>query len=134
MLSIFPTLLAYNMIGTTLLRVSLGAIFLVLGYRAMKKDRSHFLSFFNKLGLRGGVYLAMFFALIETLVGIFLLAGLYTQIAALVALIISLKLLLLNLFGGKLTSEAPSFYFLTAIISASLLFLGAGLLAFDLPL
>jgi len=134
MLSIFPSLLAYGMIGTTLLRLSLGVVFLILGYRTFKRDRENFLSFFHKLGLRGGLYLSIVLALVEIIVGIFLLIGLYTQVAAIIALIISLKILLLNFLGKKLTSETSSFYILTAVISASLIFLGAGVIALDLPL
>lgn len=134
MLSVFPTLLAYQVIGATLLRIALGAVFLVLGYRAFGSEKSRLISFCHSLRIPLGYFWVILFALVEILTGIFLLAGLYTQIAAIVAIVISLKLLILNSFGKNLTSQAPSFYFLTMIIATSLLFLGPGLLAFDLPL
>ncbi len=134
MLSIFPTLLAYGFFGITIVRVSIGITFLTLGYRTLTKERSGILSDIRKFKYFRPLFFLILLAAFETIVALSLLAGLYTQIGALIGALIALKLLVLNLIGKSVTPHPRSFYALLFIITFSLLFIGPGMYAFDLPL
>jgi uncharacterized membrane protein YphA (DoxX/SURF4 family) len=107
-LSLFPSLFAYSLIGTMLLRITLGVIFVVRG-NARRKS-----------GNQGGW--------VELAGGVLLLVGLWTQAAALI-------LGLLSLYRSKKTSgDARMLLVLLAVVSLALVLLGPGMPAVDLPL
>lgn len=134
MLNPFPDLLAFGLTAPLLLRVVLGAVFIDFGWSKLKKDREKKAVLFEGLGLRPGVYYAALSGVIELAAGILLVIGLYTQIAALAALVISLAAYRLKKKHPESMESARGFLALLCIISLSLLFSGAGFLAFDLPL
>lgn len=109
MLSILPQLLDYQFYAPTLLRVALGAIFLIHGYPKLFDTRLRFLG------------------LLESVAGVLLVIGLFTQAAAL-ALAIELLIIIL---WFKRRRELD---FILLIMALALLVLGSGAWAFDLPL
>lgn len=134
MLNPFPDLLAFGLLAPLLLRLALGVIFFGFGWSKLKKDRERKAMFFETLELKPGAYYTVAFGLIELAAGILLVIGLYTQIAALAALLISIAAYRLK---GKYPEKFQNdrcFFFLLIVIALSLLFSGAGFLAFDLPL
>ena len=119
MLSLFPSLLVYELLAPLLLRVTLGAVLIFWSYGKLKERKSA---------------TANTVSLIEGLAGILLVIGLYTQLAALAAAIIFFMKLVQKLQTKSLFTNGVNYYFILFIISVSLLFLGPGILAFDLPL
>jgi uncharacterized membrane protein YphA (DoxX/SURF4 family) len=67
-------------------------------------------------------------------IGLFLLLGIYTQVFGTIAFVISLLAIYFKKHRSHDTPESIAFYTLFALLSLSLLFLGAGPYAFDLPL
>ena len=134
MLSVFPDLLAFGLVAPLLLRLSLGVLFLEFGWKKLAGDREKKTAFFETLGLRPGAYYAVGFGTLEVVCGLMLIVGLYTQVAALIALAISGSAYALKKKYPEHFKNDRYFFFLLVVISFSLLFSGAGFLAFDLPL
>lgn len=132
MLNPFPELLMLSTLAPLILRVALGVFFVYLGISLWKKRKevtTLLTPLFGKsAGGMPGLLLCVHGAL-----GVLLIIGLYTQIAALIAFGISIKLL----FVGKFQTLSPfgqATYLLLAAIALSLLLSGAGAFAFDIPL
>jgi uncharacterized membrane protein YphA (DoxX/SURF4 family) len=68
------------------------------------------------------------------MIGLFLLVGVYTQVFGVITFVISLLAIYFKKQKSHDTPESIAFYALFALLSLSLLFLGAGPYAFDLPL
>ena len=134
MLNVFPDLLTFSFFAPFLLRVALGVVFLDFGRHTLGKGRAQHGALFEALGLKQhGRYVTILGAL-EIVVALMLILGFYTQIAALVAFIFSLEAYYLKGKHGAHIEHRRHLFFLTAVISFSLLFSGAGAIAFDLPL
>src|SRR3989339_1311690 len=114
-LSIFPGLFTYALIAPLLLRLAVGLYIIYLGKNRYKKT----------FGPASLIYI---------LAGIFLVLGFYTQIVALIGVIV----LIFDFFVDKektdISQEKSALYILAGIIFLSLLFTGPGFLALDLPL
>lgn len=134
MLSIFPEMLVYSLFAPFILRLGLGFIFVRFGGLALSSDKYRLMEVFRNAHLNPPVFFATILGAIELLVGLSLILGLYTQIGALIAGIISLILLISKLWGKPFGTEGALFDFMLLSISLSLMFSGAGFLAFDLPL
>ena len=117
-----PSLLTYNQVAPLIIRVVLGVTLLYSGYRKVrgKGDSS---------GSNTVTYGA-----IEMFVSIFLIIGLFTQIAALLNALILIVKLGFKAKNGLLLSDGINYYILLLAMAISLMFTGAGFLAFDLPL
>ncbi len=125
MLSLFPELLAFDLVGILLLRVSVGFIFLSVGWRlfaarALEQEDKQ-----RRPGKLMGIY--------ALATGALLTVGLYTQGAVLAGIVLSLALAHFARTRSSLLSE-PLTYHLTALICLALLFLGPGAFGIDLPL
>ena len=132
MLNTFPNLLVLGFFASTLLRVAVACLFFYASYSAYKqRDAASHLRFplIGEASWAGGVTMLMYAA-----IGLVLLFGAYTQIAALLAGIVSIKGLLFCKRFGPLFPYSRSTYFLILAICLSLLVSGAGAMAFDLPL
>lgn len=133
MLSIFPELFTYSLFAPLILRLALSCYLILSGVRNIKENRDSWNSLWYSIKI-GNVTLGPVLAKFQIVVGIFLFVGLYTQIAAILAIVLAVtecwKRHKWN--GPKLHESWPTIFVIT--ISVSLLFLGAGFLAFDLPL
>ncbi len=134
MLNVFPDLLAFGLISPLILRVTLGVIFVDFGWKKLFRDRVAKGAFFEMLHLTPGTSYAVAMGLLELVVGLLLIGGLLTQIAALITLLISATSYYLKGKYSESLKNTRLFYFLLVTISLSLLFSGAGFFAFDLPL
>lgn len=134
MLNTFPTLLAFGLLSPFLLRICLGIIFLEFGYSKITKLKSEKVSMFESLGLKPGIYYVTMFALIEIIAGIALIIGFLTQVTSLVVSIICILAILAKKRNGENIKSSYGFLTLCLFIAISLIFSGAGFLAFDLPL
>ena len=108
-LSLFPNLFTYQLIGIFILRIALGLTFIRQGYRIAK---------------------AIDWAMI--VIGIMLLIGLYTQIVAVVAALMMLSLVVKEIRQRQF--DNLNYHLLVLAISLAFLTLGAGAFAIDLPL
>lgn len=134
MLSLFPALLPYSLVVPFVFRIVSGALFVYIGYANLTRHRASKIALFGRFRLMSGnVWLAVLAAL-EAAGGLMLISGLFTQGAALALSF----LLILGLIARKKQPEAifwsGGFLCLLLLITASLLFLGPGFYAFDLPL
>jgi len=134
MLNPFPELLSFSLLSPLFLRVVLGIIFLNLGYLKFGIEKEAWVSFFNITPFRPARFWVGLIALIQIVGGLMLIAGFYTQIAALVFTVITLMELYVENREPVLLNRNFVFYLLLFTISLSLLFTGAGFFAVDLPL
>jgi len=118
-LSLFPSLFTYQLIGIFLVRVALSLTFFRLGYRIAFDLQ------LKKPWLKSVGWVVM-------LVGLLLLIGLYTQAATLVAALMTISLVVKKIRQRQF--DNLNYHLLVLAISLALLTLGAGAFAIDLPL
>jgi len=122
MLSIFPSLLTYEQIGPTIIRLVLGIVLAYFGYKKMM----------NK-GMSSGSN-ARAYGAVEIIVAIFLIIGLFTQLAALLNAVILVIKLSFKARNKALLSDGINYYILLLTMAVAVVFMGPGFLAFDLHL
>jgi uncharacterized membrane protein YphA (DoxX/SURF4 family) len=124
----FLSLLAY-----LVLRVITGFVLLILGYRhfTVRKELAQILTlpFFPFGGIA-----TTFLILTELIVGVLFVLGMHTQIAALVLIAMSFKMLVLRPWFNHNSLPPRLMYLLFLAIGCSLFITGAGVFAFDLPI
>lgn len=132
MLSLFPQILFLAPLGLTLLRVAAGLTFLWFAY--MHWTHGQELARVRFVIVGSGFWIVAVAMIFETMTGIALIIGLYTQLAALVGAVAALKCLIWH-------KRYPQFFLLSGAASAFLLVIclclfvsGAGAYALDLPL
>ena len=133
--SLFPSLLDFQMLGVFVLRVTLGLIFVYFWYEKITRQKAELIRFFEKLGLRPAKVYFNIVSSVEGVAGVLLVVGLYTQ--GVVIVTGSLMLLATIIKWRKpsaLHRNTIDFYIILAVVSFSLLFLGPGAFAIDLPL
>lgn len=122
-----------SLVAYAILRVFVGGVFLVLAYRHYhKKDevKKRLATRWPKLA---GLMAAKLFVVELLLAGMFI-AGFYTQIAALIAILFSLKMLVMRKRLPYPLMPQPMVFALLIAASLSLFITGAGIFAFDLPI
>lgn len=137
MLNTFPNLLFLGLLSPFLIRITVGVIFIWIGYSYIFKDRVIVAEQLKKRWPKGASFFMYFGGIFEIITGIFLFVGFLTQIASIVGMLIALDALFVKMFYKDLDRVAKYnklFYILLFIASLSLLFSGAGAFAFDLPL
>lgn len=120
MLSLFPNLYQYELVAPFLLRIILGCVLLHWAFREMKTSASG--STKKLIGV------------VEGIAGVLLIIGLAAQGAALFACIDLLVRTFERLQKRALLTDGVNYYLILLVISISILVLGAGTFAFDLPL
>lgn len=132
MLSLFPQLLFLAPFSATILRVSAGVAFLLVAWIHMRKrDELSRIDFFV---IGHGAWIPVFAALLEFAIATALIAGIYTQLAALLGALAALKSFVWKRrFSESFPLSRPTSALLF-VICLSLVFTGAGAFAFDLPL
>ena len=134
--SLFPQLFDFEQLAPLILRAVLGVVFIVHGFPKLFKNYSQTVSFFESVGLKPGKVWVFISGGVEFFGGIFLVIGLFTQVAAsLVAINMAVALFWVKIHKSKAKfSNGYEFDLVLLIALATLLFLGAGALALDLPL
>ena len=117
--SIFPQLLTYWMVGPLLLRLVLAGVFFYFGYHKSMSPQS---KWSKSLGV------------IEIILAILLLAGLFTQVASLLVAVILVVQLVDKVRSKNFLTSGVNYFLILLVIAISLVFTGPGFLAFDLPL
>ena len=136
MLNPFPDLLILSLLAPTLLRVALGLLFLQSAWlHFWPETRARIVS--DLSGFRLNVFgrnIVWYYVAAEVIIGVMLIIGLYTQIAALLALIGAIKLIYFRNRFPSLSEKPVAYHLLVIAVSASLMLSGAGAIAIDLPL
>lgn len=126
MLSFYPELFSYSFFAPTIIRIALSAAL-------VSEGTAHIES-----GTKGGpsetAVSPFVLGFLKAGAGAFLLIGFLVQPFALIMFLIALTSLLLPPFRFVKYKNTPSYYGLVAAGALSLLLLGPGAFAFDLPL
>ena len=133
-LNTFPDLLTFAQISPLILRVVIGLIVINLGILKLGKENNAWQKLFETINLLPAKILVKFLAFIEIIGGLVLIAGAYTQITAIVFSVLFFCEAVLEYREPVLEKRNITFYVLMFSISLSLIFLGAGAFALDLPL
>src|SRR3989338_274195 len=133
MLNIFPTMFL-SLFANALLRLILGGIFIYLGYRHLFRDRAALQAVVRTHWPRVAPFAVSYLGLVEMSLGGMFFVGAWTQVAAVAAMILSVKMLVLKKHFAHPSIPRPIFYILVLGVSLSIFITGAGVLAFDLPL
>ncbi len=122
MLNTFPDLLMLSFIAPLILRVFVGSYFVKQAWIELIKYKKRKTNSPKPLRILGA------------LLGILLIFGVFTQITSLFLILIVIFNLISRIRNNKLKEVKLDFYILILGILLSLIFSGAGFLAFDLPL
>jgi len=133
-LNTFPDLLTYSMLSPFILRVVLGLIIINLGNLKLGKEHVAWQELFETINLHPSKFFVKTLAFIEIIGGIMLVVGTYTQLTSIIFAILFFCEAVLEYRDPNLEKRNFTFYLLMFTISLSLIFLGAGAFAFDLPL
>lgn len=134
MLSVFPDLLTYNLLGISIVRVTIGMVMLYIGLMTVGVKRSFYTS---KMQIKKYPLVEMaprLLGVLEILVGSFMIIGFLTQIMAIVSAYLFLNIFLIEKHIGKIFDYPLIFYISMIVISLTMIILGPGVLAIDLPL
>lgn len=132
MLSLFPQILFLAPLGLTLLRIAAGLVFFYLAYVHYSNRREVAQELSTLIG--GARIICLLYSGLELLIAVSLIAGIWTQFAALVGFVVALKVLLIRRSLKEVRPLSPLSYALLAVICLCLFVSGAGAFAFDLPL
>lgn len=133
MLTLLPDLLDYSFFGPTVVRLALGGALLTLAYRHLLA-REHIR---HEMREQFGVFAPMISFGLPTLgaaVGALIVIGLFTQVAALFAVVLSIKLWVVRRTHRSIAAPSALALVFMGAIALSLIVTGPGALAFDLPL
>ena len=129
----FPEFLWLSFFAPLVLRLVLGMFFVWHGYMRQVKMKGILVKTYNSRFGESGTLVLTIQNIAEIVVGIMLVVGWYTQIAAIAGLVLAV---ILSIKGnrGDLCLHPRIVYIFVAAISISLLATGAGPFAFDIPL
>ncbi len=134
MLSVFPELLNYNLVGITLIRILVGLVILYIGLISISTKRSLYSSEMRLKNHKMAEFWPWLFGTIEILTGVFLLLGFLTQNMAILSAYIFINLGFIEKNVGKVLSQSSLFFLVMTTISITIIFFGPGLFSIDLPL
>jgi uncharacterized membrane protein YphA (DoxX/SURF4 family) len=133
-LNTFPSLLTFGILSPFILRVVLGVIIINLGFLKLGKEQVAWQELFETINIHPAKFFVKTIAYIELIGGIMLLAGAYIQLVSIIFAVLFFCEAVLEYREPVLERRNLTFYILMFTISLSLIFLGAGAFAFDLPL
>ncbi len=134
--NLFPTMFL-ALIAHAVLRVMFGLAFFVLGYRHLTRDRQALSNAIAQCipGIASAApWFAIYVGMVELILASMFIFGAYTQVAALVAMAFSLKMLAFGRRFAPPLMPSRTFCFLALGVSLSLFITGAGAFALDIPL
>ncbi len=138
MLSIFPELLSFELLGITILRVLVGLVLAYIGLITLGAKRMHFVT-----ELQVHDYMRSFnfhrvipwiFGLVELITGGFLIVGFLTQVMAMISAYLFFNMHLIERYIGKVLNYPTIFNIVMIVVSLTLVVFGAGAFAIDMPL
>ena len=133
MLNPFPSLLMFGILAPFIIRVSLGATLLYIAVEHFRSKRE-IAGVLSPLMGRSSKWAWVLLCSVEVVAGALLVVGAWTQIGAIVVLLLALKTFFIKPSLRHLSPLSRSTYVLMCMMALSLLLSGAGGFAFDLPL
>ena len=132
MLSLFPQLFDFQIFAPLLLRLALGLVFIAHGFPKLKSFRAT-AQFFDSIGIKPAKFWVAIVAIVEFAGGIALIAGIFTQLAA---LLIAVNMIVAIAVVKRKQGFVGGYEFDLALLAMALALalLGPGAFAFDLPL
>ncbi|GIW69231.1 DoxX family membrane protein [Candidatus Parcubacteria bacterium] len=127
MFNVWPELFTYEIFAVALLRLSVAVFFLIHGTRTLSLWGIG--PFFDRFG-SWGLWAARLATTLQFAIGVLLLVGAWTQVAALFGMLVCLKLAAARRFP-TIAPHAKATYYLVAVICLALMFLGGGAFAVD---
>lgn len=131
MLTTFPTLLSYALFVPFIFRICVALFFIEIAFTLKHKE-----SFTNYL-IQNKFHFARIIPwkiqMVSFLCALFLVIGLFTQITSIISIMTLYYVSTVNK-NAKIFPQSESTFAYVLLICFSLLFLGAGVFAFDLPL
>ena len=121
-LSLFPYLLSYQQLSPLIIRVVLGVTLAYFGYEKILGNG-------HSSGSNSKIY-----GVVEMIIALFLIIGLWTQLAAILNAVILVIKLCWKIKEGKFLTDGVNYYILLLAMAISLVFTGAGAFAIDYPL
>lgn len=132
MLNPFPDLLIFGFFAPTILRIAVAALFAYLAYSAWSRREKIAHTSLPLLGKQAWV--GPFSTLVYGVLAVMLFVGYYTQIAALIGALASIKGIVFDHRYPEVFPLSRSTFVLLAVICLTLMLSGAGAFAYDLPL
>lgn len=114
--SAFPQLLAYGSVAPLIIRIVLALVFIHFGRNKMRYPITK---------------TTKVLSVIEIVLGVLVFVGLFTQLAATLIAAIMLVQLLHKILNKKFLTDGVNYYLVIFVMALSLVFSGAGALAFD---
>ena len=133
-LNTFPDLLMFSQFSPLILRVVLGLITINLGYLKLANEKKAWETLFETININPAKIFVKVLATIEILGGLMFISGAFTQLTAIIFSVLFFCEAVLEYRESDLEKRNLTFYILMFAISLSLVFLGAGAYALDLPL
>ncbi|HEY5383078.1 MAG TPA: hypothetical protein VIJ88_00800 [Candidatus Paceibacterota bacterium] len=133
MLNPLPQLLTFSFFAPTLLRITVACVFFYIAYIHTQRRKEIGATRFILVGAMG-VWASWVLVVLEAGVALGLFLGYYTQIAALLGLLLCIKSFVWAKKYPRVFFLCRIEYILLFVICLSLLLTGAGAFAFDLPL
>lgn len=133
-LNTFPDLLTFSTLSPLILRIVLSLIIINLGFLKLGKEQVSWQELFETINIHPAKIFVKVLAFIEIIGGLILLIGAYTQLTSIIFTVLFFCEAILEYREPVLERRNLTFYILMFTISISLVFLGAGAFAFDLPL
>lgn len=145
MSNIFPDILFLGaLFAPFILRIAIGLVFLWMGYIHIFKKREAIqqsfqtkpfvIPFFSSFVHLFVPYFVWILGIGEMIIGVAFVVGFLTQIAALLSIIVLIKMIFFRRYLKEIAFYNPAMYFVLLAISLSLLVSGAGTFSFDIPL
>lgn len=134
MLNPFPDLLNFSFFAPFILRVVVGLVFFDLGVLLFRSEKERWSISLATLKIPNPKLALKILGSLEIALGIMLIIGYYTQLAALVLAIIAFIATYIEYKDPTVLKRNLVFYMLLLAILLSLLLTGAGAFAIDLPL
>ncbi len=132
LLSLFPQLLFLAPLSATLLRIAAGVAFLLMAWVHLQKRDELGQIDFPIVGR--GTWIPTLASIVELAIAAGLIFGIYTQAFALLGTLRALKSFVWKRRYGAMIPLSRTASALLFVICLSLVFTGAGVFAFDLPL
>lgn len=133
MLNPFPELLVYGLVAPFIIRLALGSALLFLAVEHYR-GRRDIADLMRPLMGRTGYGIAAALSFFELAAGVLLIVGAWTQWAAILAALLTVKPLFLKEHLCGLMAYEKATYGLMLLMAISLLLSGAGAFAFDIAL
>lgn len=134
MLSIFPELLSYSLLGVSFLRLIVGVTLGIISVEVLFIKREDLIAKISKRGWFFAKYSLWLLGATSLLSALFMIIGFLVQPVAIISAYLFLNIMYLDSGKNKVLSRSNLFYISMALISLTLLFLGPGIFSVDLPL